>query len=45
MKRQILVVENDREICQSIQNRMQNENIEVFCVSSAIEELDSISKQ
>lgn len=45
MKRQILVVENDREICQSIQNRMQNENIEVFCVSSAIEALDSISKQ
>ena len=45
MKRQILVVENDRAICQSIQNRMQNEGIEVFFVSSVAEALKSMLKQ
>lgn len=45
MKRQILVVESDRAICQSIQNRMQDEGIEVFYVSSVAEALKSMLKQ
>lgn len=45
MKRQILVVESDRAICQSIQNRMQDEGIEVFYVSSVTEALKSMLKQ
>lgn len=44
MKKQILVVENDQAIYQSFQNWMQSEGIEVSCVLSAAEALESVLK-
>ena len=44
MKKQILVVENDQAIYQSFQNWMQSEDIEVSCVLSAAEALESVLK-
>ena len=44
MKKQMLVVENDQAIYQSFQNWMQSEDIEVSCVLSAAEALESVLK-
>lgn len=43
--RQILVVDNDLAVCQTIQGRLQNDVTEVCCISSLVEALSSYIRQ
>lgn len=43
--RQILVVDNDLAVCQTIQGRLQNDVTKVCCISSLVEALSSYIRQ